>query len=78
MPPVPVTLVTGFLGAGKSALIAHVLANKEGLRVAVVVNEFGAGLGLESALVSDTCAPRPAYDSRLRSSAAPAHPPAQR
>ena len=52
-PPVPVTLVTGFLGAGKSSLVAHVLHNKQGRRVAVVVNEFGAGLGLESALVPD-------------------------
>ena len=51
--PVPVTLVTGFLGAGKSSLVAHVLHNKQGRRVAVVVNEFGAGLGLESALVPD-------------------------
>ena len=53
--PVPVTLVTGFLGAGKSSLVAHVLANKAGRRVAVVVNEFGAGLGIDSAMVSDTC-----------------------
>jgi cobalamin biosynthesis protein CobW len=38
---VPCTIVTGFLGAGKTTLIRHVLANAEGQRLAVIVNEFG-------------------------------------
>src|SRR5258706_7540855 len=37
----PYTIVTGFLGAGKTALIRHVLANAGGRRLAVIVNEFG-------------------------------------
>ena len=38
---VPCTIVTGFLGAGKTTLIRHVLANAQGRRLAVIVNEFG-------------------------------------
>ncbi len=38
---IPVTVVTGFLGAGKTTLISHLLRNPGGRRLAVVVNEFG-------------------------------------
>src|ERR1700684_3909997 len=38
---VPCTIVTGFLGAGKTTLIRHVLGNANGRRLAVIVNEFG-------------------------------------
>ena len=38
---IPVTIVTGFLGAGKTTLIRHVLANAGGRRLALVINEFG-------------------------------------
>ena len=38
---VPCTIVTGFLGSGKTTLIRHVLANAKGRRLAVIVNEFG-------------------------------------
>src|SRR5271170_2139665 len=38
---VPCTIVTGFLGAGKTTLIRHVLGNAQGRRLAVIVNEFG-------------------------------------
>ncbi len=38
---VPCTIITGFLGAGKTTLIRHVLVNAPGRRLAVIVNEFG-------------------------------------
>jgi cobalamin biosynthesis protein CobW len=38
---VPCTIITGFLGAGKTTLIRHVLAHVQGRRLAVIVNEFG-------------------------------------
>lgn len=38
---VPVTVITGFLGAGKTTLIRHLMQNPQGKRLAVLVNEFG-------------------------------------
>lgn len=38
---VPVTIVTGFLGAGKTTLVRHAIENAEGRRLALIVNEFG-------------------------------------
>ena len=37
----PVTVLTGFLGAGKTALLNHILTEQHGRRYAVIVNEFG-------------------------------------
>ena len=47
---IPATVVTGFLGAGKTTLVRHVLANAGGRRIAVIVNEFGA-LGIDGELL---------------------------
>jgi G3E family GTPase len=47
---IPVTIVTGFLGAGKTTLVRHFLAQPEGRGSAVIVNEFGA-VGIDDALV---------------------------
>ena len=38
---IPATVITGFLGAGKTTLVRHVLANAGGRRIAIIVNEFG-------------------------------------
>ena len=38
---VPITLLTGYLGAGKTTLINHILTNQEGYKVAVIVNDIG-------------------------------------
>ena len=41
-PPIPVTVIGGYLGAGKTTLVNHLLRNANGLRIAVLVNDFGA------------------------------------
>src|SRR5271154_1105257 len=50
---IPVTVVTGFLGAGKPTLIRRFLRSSEGAGTAVIVNEFGA-VGIDDALVRDS------------------------
>lgn len=39
---IPVTIVSGFLGAGKTTLVNHILRGDHGMKIAVIENEFGA------------------------------------
>lgn len=50
MHKIPVTVITGFLGAGKTTLIRHLLQNNQGRRIAVLVNEFGE-IGIDGELL---------------------------
>ncbi|MFZ4288249.1 cobalamin biosynthesis protein CobW [Variovorax sp. HJSM1_2] len=47
---IPATIVTGFLGSGKTTLLRHILQNAGGLRIAVIVNEFGE-LGIDGEIL---------------------------
>ncbi|WP_293441480.1 cobalamin biosynthesis protein CobW [Planktotalea sp.] len=55
---IPATVITGFLGAGKTTLIRHMLENAEGKRIALIINEFG-DLGVDGDILKgcgdDTC-----------------------
>lgn len=52
IPPIPVTVLTGFLGAGKTTLLKHMLKAEHGLKIAVIENEFSEA-GIDSQLLGD-------------------------
>jgi G3E family GTPase len=49
----PVTIITGFLGSGKTTLLNHILSNQQGVKTAVLVNEFGE-IGIDNELIVAT------------------------
>ena len=55
---IPATVITGFLGAGKTTLIRHLLRNANGKRIALIINEFGE-LGVDGEILNgcgiETC-----------------------
>jgi G3E family GTPase len=50
---IPITLLTGFLGAGKTTLVNHILSNPNSGKIAVIVNEFG-DIGIDGDLITKT------------------------
>lgn len=57
---IPVTVITGFLGAGKTTLVRHLLAHAGGKRIALIINEFGE-MGVDREILAgcgdETCRP---------------------
>ncbi|WP_130907860.1 GTPase [Pseudomonas sp. Sample_16] len=52
LPPIPVTILSGFLGAGKTTLLRHLLKAEHGLKIAVIENEF-SDAGVDTQLLGD-------------------------
>ena len=52
----PVTVITGFLGAGKTTLVRHLIQNPQGKRLAVIVNEFG-DVGVDGEILKSCAIP---------------------
>ncbi len=50
---IPITILTGFLGSGKTTLLNHIIKNQQGIKTAVLVNEFGE-VGIDNELIVTT------------------------
>ena len=53
---IPVTVVTGFLGSGKTTLVRHLIETTQGRRLAVIVNEFG-DVGVDGEILKSCAIP---------------------
>ena len=67
---IPATIVTGFLGAGKTTLIRHLMTQLNGKRLALIVNEFGE-LGFDGATAMTSAAQAAVSTSRAHGGFAP-------